>query len=130
MTDKDIYDGNNYTVTFPDTYASIDDPENQRDYLTDLKWARDNDKALYSDLSKLAISSSFTYLFAENYISPYFSANISVTKEIGDIASVSFYANNFFNNMGQVYSTRTNNWSSVSGYIPSFFYGLTLRFKF
>lgn len=130
LTDKDIYDGNNYTVTFPDTYASIDDPDNQRDYLTDLKWARDNDTALYSDLSKLAISSSFTYTFAENYISPYFSANISVTKEIGDIASVSFYANNFFNNMGQVYSTRTGNWSSVSGYIPSFFYGLTLRFKF
>lgn len=32
--------------------------------------------------------------------------------------------------MGQVYSTKTGNYSSVSNYIPSFYYGLTLRLKF
>ena len=57
-------------------------------------------------------------------------ANFSITKELGDIASLSFYANNFFNNMGQVFSTKTGNYSSVSSYIPSFYYGLTLRLKF
>ncbi|MGM9735248.1 MAG: TonB-dependent receptor domain-containing protein [Candidatus Cryptobacteroides sp.] len=130
ITDENIYDGDNFTVSFPDTYISFDDPDNPRDYLSDLKWARENDKELYNDLSKLAVSSGYVYYFAKNYISPYFSANISVTKEIGDLASISFYANNFFNNRGQVYSTRTGNWMSVSGYIPSFFYGLTLRLIF
>ncbi len=31
--------------------------------------------------------------------------------------------------MGQVYSTKTRDYSSVSSYIPRFYYGLTLRLK-
>ena len=46
------------------------------------------------------------------------------------VASISFYANNFLNNMGQVFSTKTETYSSVTSYIPSFYYGLTLRLKF
>jgi hypothetical protein len=69
-------------------------------------------------------------MFDKDYISPYFSANFSITKELGDRASVSFYANNFFNNMGQVYSTKERNYKSVSTYIPTFYYGLTVRIKF
>ena len=78
----------------------------------------------------MVAGTTYSYTFLDDYLSPYFSANFSVTKEIGDLASISFYANNFFNNMGQVYSSKTGTWSSVSQYIPRFHYGLTVRFKF
>jgi len=66
-----------------------------------------------------------------NRLSAYYSANLSVTKEIGDHVSVSFYANNFFNNMGRVHSSQTDLETSLfgSGYIPSYYYGLSLRLK-
>ena len=124
-----IYDGENYAVLFPDYYASFDNPEPQP-FLEKYRWAKENDPELYSDLSKLVVTSNYLYHFSKDYISPYFSANFSVTKEIGDLASVSFYANNFFNNMGQVFSTKTNTYESVYRYIPRFYYGLTVRFKF
>ena len=85
---------------------------------------------MYTDLSRLVVRSNLLYFFSKDYISPHFSANFSVTKEIGDIASLSVYVNNFFNNYGQVYSTRTGQYSSVRGFSPSFFYGLTVRLKF
>ncbi|MCR5003519.1 MAG: TonB-dependent receptor [Bacteroidales bacterium] len=134
-TDESIYTAGNYTVTFPDYYYSYDDGT-LRDFLTDFKWAYENKGSssealdLYADLSKFVISSNYKYTFNSDYISPYFSANVSVTKEIGDIASVSFYANNFLNNLSRVKSSRTGAWYSVYNYIPSFFYGMTLRLKF
>ena len=124
-----IYDGEHYTVTFPLYYTSYDDPT-PRNYLEDLKAARQNDPVKYNDLSKMATVNNFLYYFKKDYISPYFSANLSVTKEIGDIASISFYANNFFNNLGQVYSSRSGTYSSVMSYVPAFYYGLSLRLKF
>lgn len=58
---------------------------------------------------------------------PYFSANISITKEIGKIASISFYANNCTNSIHKV-----RNWAT--GYYmakyATFTYGATLRLKF
>lgn len=125
-----IYDGDQYAVVFPDYYASIDNLDEKIPYLEKLKWAKDNDSNLYTDLSNLAVKTNYQYIFKKDYLSPYFSANFSVTKEIGDIASISFYANNFFNNMGQVYSSKTGNYRSVTNFIPSFYYGLTLRLKF
>ena len=125
-----IYDGDGYAVTFPEYYESYDQPGVQVPYLEKLRWAKENDPALYADLSKLAIPYNFVYGFRKDYISPYFSANFSITKELGDVASISFYANNFFNNMGQVKSTRTDTYSSVTSYIPAFYYGLTVRLKF
>ena len=89
-----------------------------------------NDPKLYGDLSNLCHRTVYDYYFAKDYISPYFSANFSVTKEIGDIASISFYANNFFRNLGQVYSTQTKQYSSLSSYVPAFYYGMTVRLKF
>jgi len=64
-------------------------------------------------------------------MSHYCSANLSVTKELGDHVSVSFYANNFFNNMKKVHSSQTDLETSLfgSGYIPSFYYGLSMRVK-
>jgi hypothetical protein len=66
-----------------------------------------------------------------NRISSYYSANLSVTKEIGDHVSVSFYANNFFNNMGTVNSSQTDLETSLfaSSYIPTYYYGLSLKLK-
>ena len=128
--DASIYDGDSYAVVFPDYYESLDQPGVQIPYLEKLRWARENDAALYSDLSRLAYTSNYLYIFNEDYMSPYFSANFNVTKEIGETASISFYANNFFNNMGQVYSSKTGTYSSVTSYIPAFYYGLTIRLKF
>jgi hypothetical protein len=130
LTDRSVYEGEGYTVFFPDTYCSFDDPA-PKPFLDAFKNARQNDPALYADLSKLVVAgTTYSYTFLKDYLSPYFSANFSVTKEIGDLASISFYANNFFNNMGQVRSSRTGTWSSVSSYIPRFYYGLTVRLKF
>ncbi len=132
-----VYDGRNFAVTYPEYYISAADPDTKRNYLEDLRWARENDPKMYSDLSKLATVSNYLYIYAEDYITPYFSANISVTKEIGDIASISFYANNFFNNLGQVKSSKTGEYATLGNtpfangrYIPGFFYGLSLRLKF
>lgn len=58
---------------------------------------------------------------------PYFSANLSITKEIGNVASVSFYANNFTNARKYLASYA----SGVKVILtPDFYYGLTLRLKF
>ena len=130
-TNESIYEGEHYVIAYPDWYVSLDDPGILRPFLEDYKAAvaaGDTEKA--GDLSKLLSTTSYTNVFLKDYISPYFSANISVTKEIGDLASVSFYANNFFNNLAQVRSTRTGNYNSVTQYVPSFYYGLTLRLKF
>lgn len=127
---KDIYSGDLYVVSFPETYSSIDEPNVRKDYLKDLKWAKENDQDMYNDLSRLAYGSNYLYYLNKEYISPYFSANISVTKEIGDFASISFYANNFFNNLGEVHSSKNGYNYSVTNYVPSFFYGLSMRLKF
>jgi hypothetical protein len=131
FADGSIYDGPRYSVTWPDYYSSIDNPDVKIPFGEALLAAKQEDALLYSDLSKLVVpNTTYNHTYLEDRISPYFSANVSVTKEIGDLASISFYANNFFNNMAQVYSTKTGTWSSTSNYIPKFYYGLTLRLKF
>ena len=130
VVDGSIYDNEGYTVLYPEYYTTFDDPYTQRNYYEDLVWARENDAQMYSDLSRLAVTSYYNYQFKKNYYTPYFSMNFSVTKEIGDIASISFYANNFFNNYMQVYSSRTGNWETSRRYVTNFYYGLTLRLKF
>ena len=126
---KSVYDGNNYSVLFPDYYTEYGNPQ-PKPFLENLKWAKENDPAMFNDLSRLAVTNNFIYNFKKDNLSAYFAANLSVTKEIGDIASISFYANNFFNNLGEVYSSKTGNKASVKDYIPGFFYGLSLRLKF
>ncbi len=128
---QSIYDGSNVTVLYPEYYTSFDDPLTPRNFLEDLKWAKENDKTLYNDLTKLITTqATYTYNFKENYITPYFSMNFRITKEIGNMASISFYANNFFISNGEVYSTRTEQYSSSSSYVTSFYYGLSLKLKF
>ena len=127
----DIYNKNQYTITYPQYYVSFDDPT-PVPFMEKFTWAKTNDPALYDQLARLVVKSAYGYSFNSRRISPYYAANISVTKEIGDIASISFYANNFFNNMGKVTSTQNGNEISLfsASYIPSFYYGLSLRVKF
>ena len=128
ITDGSIYDGNGYSVIFPEYYTTYGDPYTQRNYYEDLTWAKENDTALYNDLSRLAVAStSFDYYYNKDYITPYFSMNFSITKEIGDHVSMSFFANNFTNSRKYVVSKATG----ISAiFTPAFYYGLTCKLKF
>ena len=128
------YDGTStdkYIVVYPEYYTTWDAPTEMVPFAERFLWARDNDPALYSDLSKLVVRSNYAYTMNPNRLSAYYSANLSVTKEIGDHISLSFYANNFFNTMRRVRSTQTDLETSLfgSGYVPSYYYGLSLRLK-
>ena len=125
---KSIYDEEGYTVFFPEAYSSFDKPDEQIPYLQALRDAKENDPELYSDLAQLLITNTTdNYTYMKDYLSPSFNAHFSVTKEIGKVASISFYANNFINMQNRVYSTRTKSWLTMN---PSVYYGLTLRLFF
>lgn len=128
------YDGSSrdkFVILYPEYYSTWEDPGTLIPFADKFAWAKENDKNLYNDLAKLVVRSNYAYLMNPDNISFYYSANLSVTKEIGDHVSVSFYANNFLNNMNKVRSSQTGIESSLfaSGYIPSFYYGLSLRLK-
>ena len=129
------YDGtseNQYLALYPEYYATWDNPTQLIPFAEKFVWAKDNDPTLYNDLTKLVVRSNYPYTMNPNRTSSYYSANLSVTKEIGDHISVSFYANNFLNNMHTVHSSQTDLETSLfsSGYIPSYYYGLALKLKF
>ena len=128
------YDGTSRdknVAIYPDYYTTWENPAELIPFAEKLAWARDNDPTLFSDLTRLIVFSNYPYTMNPNSLSSYSSANISVTKEIGDHVSVSFYANNFFNNMSTVTSSQTGLETSLFGsaYIPSYYYGLSLRVK-
>lgn len=128
------YDGNvtnQYIAVYPEYYSTWNHPEERIPFAETFLWAKDNDPTLYNDLTKLVVRSNYPYVMNPNRISSYYSANISVTKEIGDHVSLSFYANNFLNNMKTVHSSQTDLDTSLFGssYIPSFYYGLSVRIK-
>ena len=120
-----------FVIVYPEYYSTWDNPSERIAFTEKFLWAKDNDQQLYNDLSKLVVRSNYAYTMNPNRLSSYFSANLSVTKELGDHLSVSFYANNFFNSMRRVRSTQTDLETSLfeSGYIPSYYYGLSLRIK-
>ncbi len=128
------YDGTSrdkLVAVYPEYYSTWENPTGMIPFAEKFAWARDNDPSLYSDLTKLVVRSNYPYVMNPNRISSYYAANLSVTKEIGDHVSISFYANNFFNNMKTVHSSQTDLDTSLFGssYIPSFYYGLSLRLK-
>lgn len=116
---------------YPEYYTTWDDPNTMIPFAEKFLWAKENDATLYNDLQNLVVHPNTAYVMNANRISAYYSANLSVTKEIGDHVSVSFYANNFFNNMKTVHSSQTDLDTSLfsSSYIPSYYYGLSLRLK-
>ncbi len=127
--DKSVRD--QYVAVYPEYYSTWDNPTVLIPFAEQLQWAQENDRTLYNQLTRLVVKSNYAYTMNPNRLSRYLSANISVTKEIGDHVSISFYANNFFNNMGHVRSSQTGLKTSLfdSGYIPRFYYGMSLRVK-
>lgn len=112
-----IYNSNNYTAIRPVKY--MDENGDVHDF-TD-KEASD------PAFANLIIKSGNAYTFSQDGYGAYLSANLSVTKEIGDHVSLSFFANNFTNSRMYVTSKATG----VSAiFTPAFYYGLTCRLKF
>lgn len=127
----DIYAGNHYVAMYPLYYISLDDMKTPIPFAEKFIWAKENDRALYNELAKMVVKTNYDYTFNARKYSDYFSGNISLTKEIGDKVSISFQANNFFNNMGSIKSTQTNSDYTLYGssVIPVFYYGLSMRLK-
>lgn len=112
-----IYGQKSYTAIRPVKY--MDENGEVHDF-TDAEAAN-------PEFSNLIIKSGNAYTFAQDGYGAYFSANLSVTKEIGDHVSISFFANNFTNSRMFVTSKATG----VSAiFTPAFYYGLTCRLKF
>ena len=126
-----IYNQDSYVAVYPEYYTAWGNPEEKIPFLDKFVWARENDRELYQDLCKLVVKSNTTYFFNENRITAYYAANFNVTKELGKWASVTLYARNFFYQMGKVKSSQTGLESSLfdSGYIPKFYYGMSVRIK-
>lgn len=130
-TKTDIYGGNVFVGTYPLYYTTIDDMDTKIPFAETFLWAKDNDKKLYNELAAMVKKTNYNYTFNEAGYSAYYSANINLTKEIGNNVSVSFLANNFFNNLTQITNKQTGNKMSVSqsGKIPQLNYGISLRIK-
>ena len=77
--------------------------------------------------SNLILRSNNAYQYLPDGYDPYFSANLSITKEFGDHVALSFYANNFTNSRPAVKSYATG---VAAIFTPDFYYGLSLRLKF
>ena len=116
-TGGSIYDGASYTAVRPVAYMDLDGNIHP---FTD-------EEASKSEFSHMILRSGNAYTFVQDGYGPYFSANLSVTKEIGDHVSISFFANNFTNSRMAVRSLATGVTTILT---PSFFYGLTCRLKF
>ena len=115
-TGGNIYDGDSYTAVCPVAYIDLDGAEHA--------WTAES--ASDPALQRLILRSGNIYTFARDGYDPYLSANISLTKEIGDHVSLSFFANNFTN--ARPY--RKSHATGVSAiFTPAFYYGLTCRIK-
>lgn len=120
-----------YVAIYPEFYSTWENPGEKIPFAESLVYAKDNDPELFKQLCNLILRSNTSYYFNPQNTSAYFSANFSITKEIGKWVSLSIYANNFFNNMSMVRNSHNGLESSLfnSGYIPKFYYGVALRIK-
>ena len=116
-TGGSIYDGNSFTAVYPVAYMDLDG--NVRPFT--------EAEAADPEFSSLILKSGNAYTFARDGYGPYMSANLSITKEIGDHVSLSFFANNFTNSRPYVKSMATG---VGAIFTPAFYYGLTCRLKF
>ena len=115
-TGGNIYDGQSYTAVYPQAYMDLDG--------TIHPWT--DASAADPELQRLILRSGNIYTFAPDGYDPYLSANLSVTKEIGEHVSISFFANNFTNSRRFV-TSRATGVSAI--FTPNFYYGLTCRIK-
>lgn len=117
QTGGSIYNGDSYTAIWPVAYLDLN---NEMHPFTSAE-------AENPEFSYLIRKSGNAYTFAADGYDPYFSANINITKEIGDHVSLSLNAINFTNSRPYVKSHATG--VSVL-FTPDFYYGLTCRIKF
>lgn len=131
LMDGAIYDSDHYIGMYPLYYSSIENLNVRIPFKEAFLAARESDPALYNELAKMVNKTPTAYYFNENKLSPYFVANLSITKEIGKYVSLSFDARNFTNTMAKVKQSNNNTYLPLYGssYIPSFYYGLALRIK-
>ena len=116
-TGGNIYDGNSYTAIYPVSYMDLEG--NVHPFTAA--------QAADPDFANLILKSDNIYTFAQDGYGMYMSANLSITKEIGDHISLSFFANNFTNSRPYVKSMATG---VGAIFTPVFYYGLTCRLKF
>lgn len=112
-----VMEGNHYTAIRPVQYMGTDGILHK---FTD-------EEANDPRFSSLILRSNNIYQYKRDGYDPYFSANLSITKEFGDHVSLSFYANNFTNSRKAVRSYATG---VAAIFTPDFYYGLSLRLKF
>lgn len=126
-----IYDGNNFTGMYPLYYTSFKDMKTKIPFREKYLWAYEHDRTLFNDLTKMVVTSNNDFFFKPQKISPYFSANIKVSKEIGNHIKLSFFAINFLNTMQQIKDKRENKEYSLydSRWIVPFSYGMSLKIK-
>ena len=115
-TGGNIYDGNSFTAVRPVSYMDLDGNVHP---FTD-------EQAADPAFANLILKSANAYTFAQDGYGAYMSANLSITKEIGDHISLSFFANNFTNSRPYVVSMATG---VGAIFTPAFYYGLTCRLK-
>ena len=120
-----------YVALWPEYYTTWEQPEVQLPFAERFTWARDNDPDLFNELSQLVVKTNYNYNLNPDRISAYLSGNINITKEIGDHVNISFLANNFWNSMAHVKSRQTGLRTTIynTGYIPPFYYGISMRIK-
>ena len=115
-TGGDIYGGNSYTAVAPVAWLDLNGNRHP--------WTEA--EASNPDFQRLIIRSGNVFTFAKDGYDPYFSANLSLTKEIGKHVSLSFYVNNF--TFSRPYSVSYATGVSTI-FTPAFYYGLTCRIK-
>lgn len=131
-SNRNIYNGDNIIAIHPLYYSTWENPNEKIPFTEKFIWAKENDPALYTELAKLVKKTSSSTYFNADRISSYFTANLSVTKELGDFATISFLANNFLNTMKQIKDSKEGNVHTSlynNAMVPRFYYGLTLRLK-
>ena len=120
-----------YVALWPEYYTTWDQPDVPQPFAERFTWARDHDTDLFNELAQLVVKTNYNYNLNPDRISAYLSDNINITKEIGDHINISFLANNFWNSMARIKSRQTGLRSTIynSGYIPPFYYGISMRVK-
>ncbi|MDP3451687.1 MAG: TonB-dependent receptor [Bacteroidales bacterium] len=121
-TGKPIY-GNynnqsNLAVLYRDPVAYMDHNGTIRPF-SDYHTTTDAD--LKRRLEMLRKSTDNSYYYLTNGYKPYFMANIRVTKELGDLATLSFYANNFTNSTPRMTNKARPNANPVVRNTPIYF---------
>ena len=86
-----------------------------------------NVQAANPEFANLILRSNNKYQYNPDGYDPYFSANMSITKEFGDHVSLSLYVNNFTFSRQAVVSYATG---VAAIFTPDFYYGMSVRIRF